>query len=70
MLPPGAKFYPWPHQVTADGSCQWFEGNNIPGQITGFGGEAKAWGRLEFTNYGGGVIKTDNFAGRLMRNTC
>jgi hypothetical protein len=69
-LPPGAKFYPWPHQISVAGSCQWYMGNNIPGQITGFGGEKKAWGHLEFTNYGGGDIKTDNFAGRLMRNTC
>ena len=70
QLPKGAKFYPWPHQISAAGSCNWFVGNNIPGQITGFGGEKKAWGHLEFTNYGGGDIKTDNFAGPLMQNTC
>jgi hypothetical protein len=31
----------------------------------------KAWGHLEFTNYGAASgTKTDNFATRVMRNTC
>jgi hypothetical protein len=65
--PPGAAFYPWPHTAHTPQGCQWAFSNDLPNQISGFGGMVHAWGKLEFTNYGGGVVKTDNFAGRLMR---
>jgi hypothetical protein len=51
--PPGA-FYPWYHLLPLPGSgaCSWALTNDMPNQISNFGGEVAAWGPLELTNYG------------------
>jgi hypothetical protein len=70
-VPPGkAKFYPWFHTVKNDHSCAWALSNDLPHQISGFGGMRHAWGPLEFTNYGFPPIKSDNFASRVIENPC
>jgi hypothetical protein len=68
--PNGASFYPWFHLVTAHGACAWTLSNDIPGQISNFGGEAAAWGPLERTDYGGGFIAFENNAGNVLDNPC
>jgi hypothetical protein len=50
--PPGAAFYPWYHLASAGGACAWALSNDLPGQISNFGGEQAAWGPLEKTDYG------------------
>jgi len=49
--PPGAAFYPWYHLLN-HGGCAWGMSNDMPGQISNFGGEQAAWGPLELTDYG------------------
>jgi hypothetical protein len=61
--PPGA-FYPWYHLLRPPAStafwhggessrrCAWGLTNDMPNQISNFGGEQAAWGPLELTNYG------------------
>jgi hypothetical protein len=68
--PKQAKFYPFVHTATTPLGCAYALSNDLPNQISNFGGMRKAWGHLEFTNYGAGDIKTDNFATRVMQNTC
>jgi len=69
--PRGAKFYPFIHTATTPRGCAYALSNDLPNQISNFGGMTKAWGHLEFTNYGAvSGVKTDNFATRVMRNTC
>jgi len=36
----------------ADQHCAWALTNDIPAQLSNFGGEQAAWGLLELTNYG------------------
>jgi hypothetical protein len=56
--PPGAKFYPWYHlaaavpNLRAGSTCAWAASNDLPNQISNFGGEQAAWGPLELTDYG------------------
>jgi hypothetical protein len=50
--PPGAQFYPWYHLANAGGGCAWAMSNDLPNQISNFGGEQAAWGPLELTDYG------------------
>ncbi|MDQ6613363.1 MAG: hypothetical protein M3083_00985 [Actinomycetota bacterium] len=51
--PPGA-FYPWYHLLVppSGGSCSWGLSNDMPNQISNFGGEQAAWGPLTLTDYG------------------
>jgi hypothetical protein len=49
-------------------SCAWILGNDVPGQISGFGGEKQAWGPLELTDYGFDK-RYHNFA-RSLANPC
>ena len=49
--PPGAAFYPWYHLLDV-GRCAWAMSNDMPNQISNFGGEQAAWGPLELTDYG------------------
>jgi len=49
--PPGAEFYPWYHLADI-GPCAWAMSNDLPNQISNFGGEQAAWGPLELTDYG------------------
>jgi hypothetical protein len=71
--PPGA-FYPWyhllraPHGALNGRSCAWALTNNIPGQLSNFGGEQAAWGPLELTNYGFD-LRFHNFA-HVISNPC
>jgi hypothetical protein len=70
--PPGA-FYPWYHLLRvhhklAGQLCAWGLSNNIPGQISNFGGEKAAWGPLELTNYGFD-LRYHNFA-HVIGNPC
>jgi len=71
--PPGA-FYPWfhllraPHGVLNGRSCAWALTNDIPGQLSNFGGEQAAWGPLELTNYGFD-LRFHNFA-HVISNPC
>jgi hypothetical protein len=53
--PPGAQFYPWYHLASigqAQTKCAWTISDDLPNQITNFGGERAAWGPLELTDYG------------------
>jgi hypothetical protein len=68
--PNGAAFYPYFHTVKTAGGCMWALSQDLPNQISNFGGVHKAWGKLLFTNYGAGDIKTDNFSTKVMSNTC
>jgi hypothetical protein len=65
--PPGAEFYPWYHLVRA-GGCAWAMSNDLPNQISNFGGEKAAWGPLELTDYGFDR-RYHNFA-REIQNPC
>ena len=70
--PPGA-FYPWYHLLRVPGGlagrrCAWALTNDIPGQISNFGGEQAAWGPLELTNYGFD-LRYHNFA-HVISNPC
>jgi hypothetical protein len=65
--PEGAKFYPWFHLSVP--SCQWTLSNDIPG-FKNYGGLVKAWGPLEYTDYGGGFVAAENFAHVNLKNPC
>jgi hypothetical protein len=66
--PPGAEFYPWYHLLNHDGECAWGMSNDMPGQISNFGGEQAAWGPIELTDYGFD-LRYHNFA-RQISNPC
>jgi hypothetical protein len=71
--PPGAKFYPWYHlaavpHLRTGSTCAWAASNDLPNQISNFGGEKAAWGPLELTDYGFD-LRYHNFA-RTIRNPC
>jgi hypothetical protein len=69
--PPGA-FYPWYHLLRApasmNSSCAWGLTNDMPRQLSNFGGEQAGWGPLEVTDYGFDV-RIHNYA-RTLRNPC
>jgi hypothetical protein len=69
--PPGA-FYPWFHLLAVNNlagqRCAWALTNDIPGQLSNFGGEQAAWGPLELTNYGFD-LRYHNFA-HIIKNPC
>jgi len=68
--PPGA-FYPWYHLLTPPGGfgrCAWGLTNDMPHQISNFGGEVAGWGPLTRTDYGFDV-RIHNYA-RSMANPC
>jgi hypothetical protein len=67
--PPGA-FYPWYHLLpNPDGrGCAWGLTDDMPNQISNFGGEVNGWGPLELTDYGFDK-RYHNFA-RTLRNPC
>lgn len=69
--PPGA-FYPWFHLFRAPAGlgsrCAWALTNDIPGQLSNFGGEQAAWGPLQKTDYGFDT-RFHNFA-RTINNPC
>lgn len=71
--PKGAKFYPWYHLAAVPSvggnSCAWALSNNLPNQISNFGGEQAGWGPLELTNYGFDK-RYHNFARTLNNNPC
>jgi hypothetical protein len=48
--------------------CAWALTNDIPGQISNFGGEQAGWGPLELTNYGFD-LRYHNFA-HVIKNPC
>jgi hypothetical protein len=54
--PEGATFYPWYHLASVPSvsgvNCAWALSNDLPNQISNFGGMRQAWGPLELTNYG------------------
>ncbi len=72
--PPSGAFYPWYHLLRAPGHtlagerCAWALTNDIPGQLSNFGGEQAAWGPLELTDYGFD-LRYHNFA-RAINNPC
>jgi hypothetical protein len=72
--PPGAQFYPWYHLALTRGlsgsspSCAWAPSNDLPNQLSNFGGEQAAWGPLELTDYGFDK-RIHNFA-RTIVNPC
>jgi hypothetical protein len=68
--PNGAAFYPWFHLVTAHDKCAWTLSNDIPGQLSNFGGEQAAWGPLEVTDGGAGFIASLNYASQVISNPC
>jgi hypothetical protein len=43
--------------------------NDIPG-LKNYGGLVKAWGPLEYTDYGGGFVAAENFAHVNVKNPC
>ncbi len=70
--PPGA-FYPWYHLLRPPASlehasCAWGLTNDMPHQISNFGGEQAGWGPLELTDYGFD-LRYHNFA-RTLSNPC
>jgi hypothetical protein len=66
--PPGAAFYPWYHLARVGVQCRWAMSNDLPNQISNFGGEVAAWGPLELTDYGFDM-RYHNFA-RQITNPC
>ena len=54
--PEGANFYPWYHLASVPSvggaNCAWALSNNLPNQISNFGGMRQGWGPLELTDYG------------------
>jgi len=68
--PPGASFYPWFHSLPSSGSCAWTLSNDLPGQLSNFGGEQAAWGPIESTDYGAGFVAVLNFASSVLDNPC
>jgi len=70
--PVGAAFYPWFHLLHATSlagtSCAWGLTNDMPNQISNFGGEQAAWGPLELTNYGFD-LRFHNFS-HVITNPC
>jgi hypothetical protein len=70
--PQGAQFYPWYHLLKSPGGlgghCAWALSNDIPGQLSNFGGEVSGWGPLERTDYGFDV-RYHNYA-RTITNPC
>jgi hypothetical protein len=70
--PPPNAFYPWYHLLRVPGlagrQCAWALTNDMPNQISNFGGEQAGWGPLELTNYGFD-LRYHNFA-RVIRNPC
>ena len=70
--PKGAAFYPWYHLLRPPAQlgtrCAWALSNNMPGQLSNFGGEKAGWGPLELTNYGFD-LRYHNFA-RTIQNPC
>jgi hypothetical protein len=67
--PPGAAFYPWYHLANiGGGKCAWAASNDLPNQISNFGGEQAAWGPLELTDYGFD-LRYHNFANTIS-NPC
>jgi len=72
--PPGAEFYPWYHLASVPGldshpDCAYALSNDLPNQLSDFGGEKAAWGPLELTNYGFDQ-RYHNFARILDHNPC
>ena len=70
--PVGASFYPWFHLASVPGlrgSCAWALSNDLPNQITNFGGEQAAWGSLLVTGYGFDT-RIHNFASTPAANPC
>ncbi len=68
--PPGA-FYPWYHLLRPPrsfGHCAWALTDNMPNQISNFGGEQAGWGPLELTDYGFDK-RFHNYA-RIIPNFC
>jgi hypothetical protein len=68
--PTGANFYPWFHLVPSNGTCAWTLSNDIPGQLSNFGGEQAAWGSLELIDYGAGFLAYLNYASGSLSNPC
>jgi hypothetical protein len=66
--PPGAGFYPWFHLSDYSG-CAWSLSDDIPGQISNFGGERASYGPLYFVNYGF-TTRTNNFNSGPFQNPC
>jgi hypothetical protein len=70
--PPPHAFYPWYHLLRAPAamraSCAWGLTNDMPNQITNFGGEQAGWGPLELTDYG--FDKRYHNYGRTIPNPC
>jgi hypothetical protein len=52
--PPPNAFYPWYHLLRppSGGRCAWGLTNDMPNQISNFGGEQAGWGPIELTDYG------------------
>jgi hypothetical protein len=52
--PPPNAFYPWYHLLRppSGARCAWGLTNDMPNQISNFGGEQAGWGPLELTDYG------------------
>jgi hypothetical protein len=70
--PVGASFYPWIHLASVPGfrgGCAWALSNDLPNQISNFGGEQAAWGPLLVTNYGFDT-RIHNFASTPAANPC
>jgi len=70
--PVGASFYPWIHLASVPGlrgGCAWALSNDLPNQISNFGGEKAAWGPLLTVNYGFDT-RIHNFASTPAANPC
>ena len=68
--PPGANFYPWFHTVPSGRGCAWTLSNDLPGQLSNFGGPQAAWGPVLSLDYGGGFQAVNNFASAVLPNPC
>jgi len=70
--PVGASFYPWFHLASVAGlrgGCAWALSDDLPNQITNFGGEQAAFGSILLTDYGFDK-RFHNFASTPAANPC
>jgi hypothetical protein len=69
-----AQFYPFFTDTTVGGTCAWQFGNDIPGEISNFGGNAQYGSLLPLTYlaFGGGgstVVRFEDFR-QTINNPC
>jgi len=67
--PPGANFYPWFHEATTATGCRYTISDDLPNQISNYGGEVSSYGGLEMTSYGF-ASRFNNYSSGPQSNSC